>query len=139
MLKIDDRLAIPLDEFKWEFSRSGGPGGQNVNKVNSKVVLRWNPGTSASLPPAVRERLLRLVANKLTVEGELLVTSQLTRDQGRNLDDCLNKIRALVLSVAKPPKPRRPTKPTYSSQLRRIETKSRRSDTKRARRKPEAE
>jgi len=139
MLKIDDRLAIPLDEFRWEFSRSSGPGGQNVNKVNSKVVLRWSPGVSPSLPGPVRERLLRKIANRLTVEGELLVMSQATRDQGRNLDDCLGKVRALVLAAANPPKTRRPTRPTRGSQLRRIESKSRRSDTKRGRRKPESD
>src|SRR5882757_5557560 len=76
MLKIDDRLAIPLEEFRWEYSRSGGPGGQNVNKVNSKVQLRWNPGASPSLPEPVRARLLALVGNRLTGEGELLVISQ---------------------------------------------------------------
>ena len=139
MLKIDDRLAIPLDEFRWEFSRSSGPGGQNVNKVNSKVVLRWSPGVSPSLPGPVRERLLRKIANRLTVEGELLVMSQATRDQGRNLDDCLGKVRALVLAAANPPKTRRPTRPTRGSQLRRIDSKSRRSDTKRGRRKPESD
>ena len=129
MLKIDDRIAIPLDEFRWEFSRSGGPGGQNVNKVNSKVLLRWNPGESPSLPAPVRTRLLKLVAHRLTDEGELLVTSQATRDQGRNLDDCLDKLRAIILAAVKPPKARRPTKPTRGSQVRRIESKARRSET----------
>src|SRR4051794_41880716 len=105
MLKIDDRLSIPLDEFRTEFSRSGGPGGQNVNKVNSKVLLRWNPGTSPSLPGPVRDRLLRLVANRLTGEGDLLVTSQATRDQGRNVDDCPEKLPALGVAAPPPPQP----------------------------------
>ena len=115
MLKIDDQLSIPLDEFDWDFARSGGPGGQNVNKVNSKVMLRWTPATSPSLPEPVRARLLRSVAHRLTTAGELLVTSQATRDQGRNLDDCLEKVRAIVLAAARPPKARRPTKPTRGS------------------------
>ena len=139
MLKINERLAIPLEEFRWEFSRSGGPGGQNVNKVNSKVLLRWNPGASPSLPPAVRTRLLAAVSGRLTSEGELLVTSQATRDQARNLDDCLDKVRTLVLSVATRPKLRRPTKPTRSSQIRRAQEKTKRSETKRGRRTPEAD
>lgn len=139
MLKIDERLSIPLDEFRWEFSRSSGPGGQNVNKVNSKAVLRWNPGASPSLPPAVRDRLLRLVGNKLTVEGELLISSQATRDQGRNQEDCLDKVRDLVRSIAKPPRVRRATKPTHGSQERRIESKARHSETKRGRQKPSAD
>ena len=98
MLVINHRISIPLDEFQWDYSRSGGPGGQNVNKVNSKVQLRWSPEKSPSLPPAVRDRLLALIGSKLTTEGELIVTSQESRDQARNLQICLDKIRALVLS-----------------------------------------
>ncbi len=137
MLKIDDRISIPLDEFQWDFSRSGGPGGQNVNKVNSKVMLRWTPGTSPSLPEPVRARLLRQIGHRLTTTGELLVTSQATRDQGRNLDDCLEKVSRLVRAAAHPPKVRRATKPTLGSQIRRVESKLRRGETKRGRRKPD--
>jgi len=138
-LAVTSSLAIPLAEFQFEFARSGGPGGQNVNKVNSKAVLRWKPAESPSLPPAVRDRLLRLIGSKLTREGELLVMSQLTRDQGRNIDDCLDKVRALVLSAAKPPKTRRASRPTLASKVRRVEGKLRRSTTKKLRRKPDAE
>jgi ribosome-associated protein len=137
VLRIDDRLAIPLDEFRWEYSRSGGPGGQNVNKVNSKVQLRWNPTTSPSLPGPVRARLLELVGNRLTVDGDLLVSAQTSRDQARNVDACLAKVRDLVLAAARPPKVRRPTRPTRASRARRAEQKARRSETKRARRSPE--
>ncbi|MDB5352725.1 MAG: protein chain release factor, partial [Planctomycetota bacterium] len=118
---------------------SGGPGGQNVNKVSSKATLRWTPATSPSLPVAVRERLLRAIAGKLTNEGELLVTSQKTRDQARNIDDCLDKLRQMILKASQPPKVRRATKPTKGSQERRVESKSRRSDVKKLRRKPEAD
>jgi ribosome-associated protein len=137
MLRINDRITIPLDEFRWEVSRSGGPGGQNVNKVNSKVLLRWSPGSSPSLPEPVRARLMAALASRLTREGELLVTSQRSRDQARNLADCLAKVRDLVLAAATPPKPRRPTRPTLGSQIRRVEQKTRRSAAKRLRRKPE--
>lgn len=137
MLRINDRITIPLDEFRWEVSRSGGPGGQNVNKVNSKVLLRWSPASSPSLPEPVRARLMAALAHRLTREGELLVTSQRSRDQARNLADCLAKVRDLVLAAATPPKPRRPTRPTFGSQLRRGEQKARRSAAKRLRRKPE--
>jgi ribosome-associated protein len=139
MLKIDDRLSIPLEEFQWDFARSGGPGGQNVNKVNSKVLLRWNPGTSPSLPAPIRARLLALVENRLTTAGELLVTSQASRDQGRNVEDCLAKVRALVLAAVRPPKVRKPTRPTRGSELRRTESKLRRAETKRGRRAPDQE
>ncbi|HEX8201145.1 MAG TPA: alternative ribosome rescue aminoacyl-tRNA hydrolase ArfB, partial [Isosphaeraceae bacterium] len=139
MLIVNDRIAIPLEEFRIEFARSGGPGGQNVNKVASKAVLRWSPADSPSLPAPVRDRLLRLLAARLTAAGELLVTSQRTRDQGRNVADCLEKVRLLVLAAATPPKVRRPTRPTLGSQLRRVASKTRRSRAKDLRRKPEPE
>jgi ribosome-associated protein len=137
LLTIDDRLSIPRDEFRWEYSRSGGPGGQNVNKVNSKVQLRWNPGASPSLPEPVRARLLAALGDRLTGDGDLLIASQTSRDQGRNVDACLEKLSALVLAAAHPPRPRRSTRPTRASQKRRAAEKARRSETKRSRRTPE--
>ncbi len=139
LLAITGSLAIPLDEFRFEFARAGGPGGQNVNKVNSKAVLRWKPAESPSLPGPVRERLLLAVGTRLTKEGELLIGSQLTRDQGRNVADCLVKLRELVLAAARPPRTRRPSRPTLASKVRRVEAKLRRSTTKRLRRKPDAD
>lgn len=136
MLFVTDRISIPDEELSFEYARSGGPGGQNVNKVASKAVLRWTPSTSAALPPAVRARLLQKIASKLTTEGELLITSQKTRDQGRNVEDCLDKLREIVLAASVPPKVRRETKPTRASQERRVETKSRRSEVKKLRQKP---
>jgi ribosome-associated protein len=137
MLRINDRIAIPLAEFRWEFSRSGGPGGQNVNKVNSKALLRWNPAASPSLPAPVRDRLLHALANRLTRDGELLVSSQRTRDKARNLADCLGKVRVLVQAAVEPPKVRRPSRPTLAARVRRVESKVRRSATKKLRRAPE--
>ena len=137
ILTINHAVAIPLTEFAFEFARSGGPGGQNVNKVNSKATLRWKPAESPSLPPLARDRLVQSVAARLTREGDLLITSQLTRDQGRNVADCLAKVRQLVLAALHPPKIRRPSRPTLGSQQRRVEAKARRSTTKRLRRKPE--
>jgi ribosome-associated protein len=139
MLVVNDRVAIPLEEFQFEFTRSGGPGGQNVNKVSSRAVLRWRPAASPSLPEPVRQRLLVSLASRLTREGELLVSSQRTRDQGRNVEDCLDKLRLLVLAAAEPPRPRRPSRPTRASRIRRAEEKSRRSATKQLRRRPEPE
>lgn len=136
MWMIDEALSlsIPLEELTWEYARSGGPGGQNVNKVNSKATLRFRPSLNLSLPNPVRERLLVATASRLTGEGELLISSQLTRDQERNREDCLNKLRTLILTAARPPKPRRATKPTRASQENRLETKKRRSETKQQRR-----
>ncbi len=139
VLAVTDSLAIPLAEFRFEFTRSGGPGGQNVNKVNSKAVLRWRPAESASLPGPVRDRLVLILASRLTREGELLVGSQRTRDQARNVADCLDKVREIVLAAARPPKARRPSRPTFASKVRRVEAKLRRSTIKRLRKKPDAE
>lgn len=136
MLRVNHRIAIPLEEFTFDYVRSGGPGGQNVNKVASKAVLRWRPASSPSLPPAVKERLLKAIGSKLTNEGELIVTSQKTRDQGRNAEDCLEKVRVMVLAAATPPKVRRATKPTKASQEKRLEEKTRRGEVKRLRRGP---
>ena len=136
-LDVGDAIAIPLDEFQFETSRSGGPGGQNVNKVNSKVQLRWTPAASPSLPEPVKARLLKAVAGRLTREGELLIASTRTRDQARNADDCLEKLRALIEAALRPPKSRRATRPTLASKKRRVESKQRRSDTKRGRRAPD--
>ncbi len=138
-LTVTDALSIPLGEFRFDYARAGGPGGQNVNKVNSKAILRWKPAESPSLPPLVRDRLLRALASRLTNEGELLVTSQRTRDQGRNVADCLDKVRELVLAAARPPKARRASRPTLGSKIRRVEGKLKRSLTKRLRKKPDAD
>lgn len=137
MLNVSATVNIPLDEFEFTYARSSGPGGQNVNKVNSKALLRWPVLISPSLPPAVRERFLARFGNKLTNEGDLLISSQQTRDQGVNVQDCLDKLREMLVSVLQPPKRRRPTKPTRSSQKARGEAKKQNSRKKEHRRKPQ--
>jgi ribosome-associated protein len=136
MLVVNETITIPDEELSFEFARSGGPGGQNVNKVASKSTLRWQPGISPSLPEPIRARLLALIGPRLTNDGELLITSQRTRDQARNIEDCRQRLRELILRAANPPKARRATRPTLASKTRRIEAKSRRSDVKRSRRAP---
>jgi len=133
MLVITPHLHIPLREFEFTFSRSSGPGGQNVNKVNTKALLRWPVTTSSSLPDAVRRRLLTKCGRRITVEGDLLVSSQRFRDAGRNTADCLEKLRAMIAEAAEPVRPRRPTRPTRSSVRRRIENKRRQSQKKQGR------
>ena len=96
MLYVNSQLQIPLREFEITFSRSSGPGGQNVNKVNSKASLRWKVVTSPALPEAVRQRLLAKQRPRITAEGDLLLTSQRFRDAGRNAADCLEKLRRML-------------------------------------------
>jgi len=134
MLTVDSRIQIPDAEFQWSFVRSSGPGGQNVNKVSSKAVLRWQAAASPSLPPEVRARFLARYGSRLTTEGELVISSQRYRDQGRNVEDALEKLRGMIAEVARPPKRRRPTKPTKASVTRRLESKQARSRTKQGRR-----
>ena len=134
MLSVNSRIQIPDSEFQLTFVRSSGPGGQNVNKVSSKAVMRWNMKASPSLPPDVRERFLQRYGSRLTTEGDLLITSQRYRDQGRNVTDCLEKLRAMLAEIATAPKKRRPTKPSRGSVTRRIESKQAHSRTKQRRR-----
>ena len=134
MLAVNSRLKIPLKEFQFTFARSGGPGGQNVNKLNTKATLRWRVTTSPSLPEPVRQRFLRRYRRRITTEGELVMHSQRFRDAGRNVADCLEKLRAMLAEVAAPPKPRRPTRPTRASQRRRLEEKRKLSQKKQGRR-----
>jgi ribosome-associated protein len=124
---------VPLREFEFTFARSSGPGGQNVNKVNSKAVLRWNVTTTPSLPPSVRARFLGAFASRLTSTGELVLTSDRFRDQGKNVDDCLAKVQAMILEVGTPPKIRRKTKPSHGSKKRREKSKSAHSEKKQGR------
>ena len=133
MLWVTTEIKIAEHEFEFSYARSSGPGGQNVNKVNSKAVLRWTPACSGSLPDAVRSRFLARYANRLTTEGDLVITSDRHRDQIKNRDDCLEKLRLMVLEVAQPPRPRRKTKPKYSSIVKRKKEKRHVGEKKRQR------
>jgi ribosome-associated protein len=134
MLHITEALSIPDEELSWSFVRSGGPGGQNVNKVASKAVLRWGLAASPSLPDDVKQRLRARQRRRVTTEGDLVLWSQRYRDQERNRQDCLNKLAAMVREAAVPPPVRKKKKPTRASKERRLADKRRRSATKAARR-----
>jgi len=134
MLEINARISIPLKEFQFTFARSSGPGGQNVNKVNTKVTLHWPVTETESLPPAVRDRFQARYPRRITREGQLVVTSQRFRDQGRNVADCLSKLREMILSVATAPKSRKATKPTRGSRERRLKNKRHKAEKKQSRR-----
>jgi ribosome-associated protein len=134
MLEISDRIRIPDDEFSWSFVRSGGPGGQNVNKVASKAVLRWNVIASPSLPDDIKARLQQQQRRRITNDGDLLLTSQRYRDQERNRLDCLDKVAGMLRAAAVAPKKRRKTKPSRGAHERRLAAKKRRSTLKSSRR-----
>src|SRR5205807_4400823 len=126
MMFVTDAITIPDLEFDWSYARSGGPGGQNVNKVSSKAILRWAVRSSPSLPPHVKERLVALNRRRTTTDGDLIIASQRYRDQQRNRQDCLEKLADLIREAATLPKPRRATRPTRGSKARRLAAKKHR-------------
>ncbi len=130
---VTDTVVIPDDDLEVSFSRSGGSGGQNVNKVSSKVLLRFHLERCAVLTPGAKSRLRAACPSRLTDDGDLLVTSDRERDQHRNLEDAKEKLAALIRAALVPPTPRRKTKPTLGSKKRRLAEKSRRSDVKQGR------
>lgn len=127
-------VIVPPQAMSVSAVRSSGPGGQNVNKVSSKIDLRVDLGQVTGLTYGARARLLRLVATKLDSEGRLQVVSQKTRDQWQNLDDARDKVRSLIAQALIAPTPRRPTKPSRGATERRLNAKKQTSDRKASRR-----
>jgi ribosome-associated protein len=134
MLVVNARLKVPLREFRFTFARSSGPGGQNVNKLNTKATLRWPLRASPSVSEAIKRRFLAKFGRRVTAQGDLVISSQRFRDAGRNVADCLEKLRRMLSEVAAPPRTRKPTKPTRSSVYKRLDKKRRHSDKKKRRR-----
>lgn len=133
-LEITSSVTIPAEELQWSFSRSGGPGGQNVNKVNSKATLHWDVTATTVLPEDVRARFLTNFRTRLTTRGELVLSSQEYRDQPKNIEACRARLKEMLLSVWQAPKKRRPTKRSKGSQLRRLTEKKVRGEIKKGRR-----
>jgi ribosome-associated protein len=132
-IRIAKGILVPEAALEWRAVRSSGPGGQNVNKVASKVELRVDLGAVTGLSGPARARLRALAAGRLDADGRLLLTSQRTRDQIRNLEDAREKVKKLVERAMKAPRPRRLTQPSPGAVERRLKRKRERSAVKRVR------
>ena len=135
-LYISPSLSIPLAELRFKFHRSSGPGGQNVNKLNTSVELQFDFVHSAVLNDEQRQRIAEKLATRLNSTGALSIQSERFRTQGRNRADCLDKLAALLAEALKKPPKRKKTKPSRAAQTRRLDSKRRHSEKKKSRRTP---
>jgi ribosome-associated protein len=133
MIQITARIHLDPTELDEHFTRSPGPGGQNVNKVETAVQLRFDVAGSPSLPEDVRRRLLRLGGRRVDSNGVLMIEAHRFRTRERNREDARERLVELIRRAAHQPKPRVATKPTRASKERRLETKRVTSATKRLR------
>lgn len=133
-LVVNDRITIPAGDLVFTATRSSGPGGQNVNKVSSRVELRFDLEGTTALATPTKVRLRMIAKSYLDGEGRIFIRSERTRDRLQNLADAREKLRLMIVAALVVPKKRRATKPTYGSTQRRLDGKSRQSDKKRARR-----
>lgn len=136
-LQVNGNLLIPPGELRFTFDRSPGPGGQNVNKVNTRAELRFDVAASPSLSEGQRRQLQERLATRLTGEGIAVVRSSRYRSQIRNRQDCLNKLAGLLAEALRPrPPKRRPTRPGRGAIARRLDQKRRQAGKKQDRRRP---
>ena len=132
-LRIGPRLCIPGAELRYETSRAGGPGGQNVNKLETRVTLRFDVLHSASLDERTRQWLAGRLASELTAQGELVLHASRFRSQARNLEDARERLAERLQAALERPRTRRATRPTKGSQQRRLSNKRHRGELKRER------
>jgi ribosome-associated protein len=135
MLEITPNFSINETELHFDFIRSAGPGGQNVNKVATAVQLRFDIANSPSLGSGLKRRLIQLSGNRVTTDGILLIEAKRFRTQEQNREDALQRFVDLVRKALTPPKPRKKTKPTAASKARRLQRKHIKGEIKRSRNK----
>jgi ribosome-associated protein len=131
---ISERNFYP--EFRFQTSRSSGPGGQHVNKTESRVELFFNIEASTLLTEEEKERLQRKLRKRINADGELIITSESTRSQTRNKEDCIKKFYELIEKALAVEKKRVPTRPTLAARKKRLEAKRLQSEKKQYRKKP---
>lgn len=135
-LTVNDKITIPGSDLEWAAVKASGPGGQNVNKVNSKIELTFDFEGTVALSDKARDRLREIAKGALDAEGRILVKSEKTRDQAKNLNDAREKLKAMILKSLEVPKVRKPTKVSKAAKMKRVETKKKVAKKKAARKKP---
>jgi ribosome-associated protein len=133
MISICDGIALNDNELQFDFVRSSGPGGQNVNKVATAVQLRFDVRNSPSLSAEVKERLGKLAGSRMSIEGILVIEAKRHRTQEGNREDAIGRLSVLIERACQPPKPRRKTRPSTASRMERLDGKKRRSQVKQSR------
>ena len=133
MIQVTPTIAIAQEELSFNFIRAQGPGGQNVNKVETAVQLRFDAAACKALSPAIYRRLTRLAGHRMTVHGVIVITARRHRSQARNRKDAIDRLAALVREAAIPPKTRRATRPGRAARQQRLEAKQQRGTIKKTR------
>lgn len=137
MIFVAPNIRVEAHELAFKTARSGGPGGQHVNKAETRVQLRWHVADSFGVPDDVKRRFLAAYRTRITDGGELIIDCDESRSQARNREICIERLTEMLKAVARPPKPRKKTKPSKGSLARRRKSREAQSAKKVQRRKPD--
>ncbi|MCA8913719.1 MAG: aminoacyl-tRNA hydrolase [Planctomycetes bacterium] len=135
MIDVAPNIHVEESELEFSFARSGGPGGQHVNKTSSKVVLHWTVVESPGVPDAVKQRFLQQYRTRITEAGVLVLDCDETRSQHRNRELVVERLKGMLEAVAKPPKKRVPTRPGKGVKKRRRQAREKHAQKKQLRKK----